>query len=349
MQERNYGIDLLRLVLMYMVCMMHTLGQGRILDGSAAGTAEYRAFWFLEIFSYCAVDGFAIISGYTAGNTPRKYSKIVDMWFQAFFYSFVLTIAFTLMGLNENPVTYDFIKSALPVTSGIFWYFTAYFALFFAIPFLNQRIFSMNELTAKKSFIGLFVLYSVLGIAGDPFELQWGYSALWLMVLYCMGALARQIKLFESRRAGVLILLWIACVVFTWAVHVFLGIEALTKYVSPPVLMCAILMVVLFSRLRLKGRILARLTPLVFGVYLFQLNPVIWNSVMKYAFLFVSSENIFIEVMDVCIFALSIFIVALSVEFVRIKLAQALKISRLSNFIVTKADKLIMKFVVFLK
>ena len=26
--ERNYGIDLLRLVLMYMVCMLHTLGQG---------------------------------------------------------------------------------------------------------------------------------------------------------------------------------------------------------------------------------------------------------------------------------------------------------------------------------
>ena len=31
--ERNYGIDLLRLVLMYMVCMLHTLGQGGTLRG----------------------------------------------------------------------------------------------------------------------------------------------------------------------------------------------------------------------------------------------------------------------------------------------------------------------------
>ena len=32
---RNHGIDLLRLVLMFMVCMLHTLGQGGILNASA--------------------------------------------------------------------------------------------------------------------------------------------------------------------------------------------------------------------------------------------------------------------------------------------------------------------------
>ena len=47
--ERNYGIDLLRLVLMYMVCMLHTLGQGGILGVCQAGTVEYKEFWFLEI------------------------------------------------------------------------------------------------------------------------------------------------------------------------------------------------------------------------------------------------------------------------------------------------------------
>lgn len=38
--ERNYGIDLLRLVLMYMVCILHTLGQGGILEACEPGTAE---------------------------------------------------------------------------------------------------------------------------------------------------------------------------------------------------------------------------------------------------------------------------------------------------------------------
>ena len=87
---RNYGIDLLRLVLMFMVCMLHTLGQGGVLYASVDGTIGYKAYWFLEILSYCAVDGFAIVSGYVASNRPRKYEKLVNMWFQAFFYSFII-------------------------------------------------------------------------------------------------------------------------------------------------------------------------------------------------------------------------------------------------------------------
>lgn len=34
MEERNYGIDLLRIVSMMMVVLLHVLGQGGILDGS---------------------------------------------------------------------------------------------------------------------------------------------------------------------------------------------------------------------------------------------------------------------------------------------------------------------------
>lgn len=99
---RNHGIDLLRLALMFMVCMLHTLGQGGILNASAEGTNAYRAYWFLEILSYCAVDGFAVISGYAASNRPRKYDKIVNMWFQAFFYSFILTGVLTVIGISDS-------------------------------------------------------------------------------------------------------------------------------------------------------------------------------------------------------------------------------------------------------
>ena len=93
-KERNYGIDLLRIVLMYMVCILHTLGQGGILDACADGTGRYKVFWFLEILSYCAVDGFALISGYMATDQPSKFEKLVDMWFQAFFYSFIIKCYF---------------------------------------------------------------------------------------------------------------------------------------------------------------------------------------------------------------------------------------------------------------
>ena len=37
-KERNYGIDLLRLVLMFMVCILHTLKQGGVLEACEAGS-----------------------------------------------------------------------------------------------------------------------------------------------------------------------------------------------------------------------------------------------------------------------------------------------------------------------
>ena len=87
-KDRNYGIDLLRLVLMYMVCILHVLGHGGVLNAVTPGTAKYIVYWLLEIISYCAVDAFALISGYTSKLQPhQKYDKIVNMWFQVFFYS----------------------------------------------------------------------------------------------------------------------------------------------------------------------------------------------------------------------------------------------------------------------
>ncbi len=276
--KRNYGIDLLRLVLMYMVCMLHTLGQGGILRACEPGTAKYGVFWFMEILAYCAVDGFAIISGYTAADKPRKFEKLADMWFQVFFYSFIVTAILTAAGLNPDWSVKELVKCALPVTFGTFWYFTAFFALFFAIPILNRFIFSVDEKTAKTTFVLLVVLFSCMEVLGGTFKTQGGYSALWLMVLYCIGALAKRGKIFEQKKSSALIAIWAACILAAWCVRVFLGSDRLTSYVSPTILVSGLIMVVLFSRLRPTGAIISKLSPLAFGIYLFQLSPVIWKN-----------------------------------------------------------------------
>lgn len=346
---RNYGIDLLRLVLMFMVCMLHTLGQGGVLNASIAGTSGYKVYWFLETLSYCAVDGFAIISGYVASNRPRKYEKLVDMWFQAFFYSFVMTAILTIVGINDIWTKTDIIKCALPVTFKSFWYFTAFFGLFFAIPLLNKFLFSISENAAKKALIIIVVLFSIMGTLSDPFISNNGYSAIWLMVLYSIGVLAKRIKLFETRRNIILIVWWALCVGLTWAVYVFLGIDRLVNYVSPTILVSGIIMVVLFSRIPIKGTIISKLSPLAFGIYLFQMNPVIWNSILKGAFAGIAKKPLFVGIPLVFVFSFVIFISGLVVELVRSELAKAFRIQKISTWIVAKADFALEKLFVFLK
>lgn len=351
--ERNYGLDLLRIVLMYMVCIMHTLACGGVLAACTEGTMPYKVFWLLEFLSYCAVDAFALLSGYTATGKMRKFEKLADMWFQAFFYSFVITAILTIAGLNPGWNVKDLVKAALPVTFGAFWYFTAFFALFFAIPVLNRFIFSVDEKAARCALVLLIALFSGIELLAGAFNTREGYSALWLMVLYCVGALAKQGKVFERKRSLTLAAAWIVCVlitwfVLTWFVHVFIGSRRLTSYVSPTIVASGLIMVILFSRLRPKGTVVKKLSPLVFGIYLFQLNPVIWTTYLQGRASFVAQAGVATGVGYMFIIAGGIFLSGLIVEFVRSRLAKIMRIPVLSQKIVALIQWVLQKVLIVL-
>ncbi|MCR5648942.1 MAG: acyltransferase, partial [Oscillospiraceae bacterium] len=62
--ERNHGVDLLRIVSMLMVVVLHILGQGGLLDAVSAPSLRHTLCWLLLAAAYCAVDCYAMISGY---------------------------------------------------------------------------------------------------------------------------------------------------------------------------------------------------------------------------------------------------------------------------------------------
>ena len=147
----------------------------------------HNILWFFEIAAYCAVDGFALISGYTANDKPRRYEKLAEMWFQVFFYSFLLTIVLTVTRLNPGWTLKDLIKDALPATSGVFWYFSAYFALFIVTPALNKFLFALDEHGIRVALLITVFLFSFMERPCGAFKMEGGYSAAWLAVLYSIG------------------------------------------------------------------------------------------------------------------------------------------------------------------
>ena len=342
-QERNYGIDLLRMLLMYMVCLLHILGQGGILKACEVGSVRYAMFWFMEVCAYCAVDGFAMISGYTASNRPNQYSKLVGMWFQAWFYSFVLTVILQAAGVGNPLKTKDYLKLLVPVMSGSFWYFTAYFALFLALPALNGFIFSLDEKQSRKAFIVLLFLFSLTALHNEAFETNRGYSPLWLMVLYCMGAFAKRSHLFEKKHTVLLMF----CLLFNSLLSLghFLTYEKrlLISYVSPTIVLNGVILVVLFSRLRLKGTVIRKISPLVFGVYLFQMNRVVWGTVLKGSVVFAAEQSLIRGAATAVAYAMLLFTVGIAVEWVRSSLEKLFKMNRVYQAIAAGIDKLLDK------
>lgn len=141
--------------------MLHTLRNGGVLNACQIGTLPYKIFWLIETLAYCAVDGFGIISGYVLTEKLCKYEKMVEMWFQVLFYSLIVTLLFTIMGLNSSCNREDIIRYMFPVTYGVFWYFTAYVVVFFATPILNKFILSADETVVKKDLLSLSFYFPV--------------------------------------------------------------------------------------------------------------------------------------------------------------------------------------------
>ena len=83
--EKNYGIEWLRILSMYMVAVLHTLGQGGILGSFKQGDLSFSIAWFLETAAFGAVDCFALISGYVDITHIFAIKRVCAFGFRHFF------------------------------------------------------------------------------------------------------------------------------------------------------------------------------------------------------------------------------------------------------------------------
>ena len=334
--SRNYGIDLLRIISMFGVCILHTLGKGLNIDSFEMNQTGYSLFWTLEILAYNSVDVFALISGYTAKNEKKNYEKIVKMWFQVFFYSFILSVILSLTGILPSKLeTLDYIRYMFPLTCGIYWYFTSYFLLFIISPFINKIIFELDEKTCRRIFVLIFFFFVSLGFFFDSFKTEDGYSPIWLIGLYCLGLLAKRIKLLGKTDTSLLIVLGITLITITIVSKVILDSDLIVSYISPFLVSYAIIEVIVFSRIKLNGNGLLKITPFVFGVYLFHLNPVVWDNISLIKYLPYIQSNILYGCAIVIIYALSLFLIGLVIDYIRNMLFKLIKINTISKKIIS--------------
>ena len=116
--QRNYGIDLLRLVAAFYVIILHTINQGGIYEATADYSYQNLISRMLLIVSYCAVNIFGLISGYVGYREPLKktsYAGYLPLWLTVVFYG--VMYAGVYMILLPGTFTYkEIIKAALPVT-----------------------------------------------------------------------------------------------------------------------------------------------------------------------------------------------------------------------------------------
>lgn len=298
MNNRKYGIDLLRIISMMMIIMLHTLSRSQLLSSLEIKT-RYEIAWFIEIVCYCAVDCFVLISGYVGINSRFKLSRVLTLWVQVVFYNSIFEIVYQITSGNFSII--NILRSLMPVSQEAYWFFTCYFVLCFFMPFINKVIRNQSHkenLILMGALLGIFsflpmVINSPLPIVGnrgsDIFSTKGGYSVIWFGVLYACGAIIRMRLTNYKKKLKAkcwLVLFWVNTLV-TWGIW-SIGemmpreskLEFIVSYTAPFVVGAAMSLLFAFDDMQFTkpiNKVIGFFAPGTFGVYLIHSNKHVYT------------------------------------------------------------------------
>lgn len=356
--NRNHGIDLLRNISMIMITVLHVLGHGGVLESVVPLSIKYGVVWFVELLAYCAVNVYAIISGYVGYGKNQRFSRLIQLHMQVLFYTLVTTLAF--IALDREAVSMRIVVSAFfPVAFNVYWYYSAYFCLFFFMPFINLAVEKFPKDILKRLLLFLLLIFSLLPtvLSSDYGMTAGGRSALWLFIMYTLGAYIRKYDVEETDRVqNKLLGGYLGCVIVTWSSKLileyvttimfgkpFLG-NYLLGYTSPTIVFAAIFLVLFFSRAKVDRkliRISSFFSPLTFGVYLLQEEPLVRQNFIYNRFGWIGESSTILIPFIVVGIAMTIWLVSSFVEKGRILIFKKMKVPFLCAWLEKRLNKLL--------
>lgn len=355
--ERNYGIDLLRLLSMFSIVLLHVLGEGGIGQAVAPYSKNYYGYLSIRFLNEFAVDAYGMISGYVMYRSRPKFSRLMVLWLEVLFYSAGLSVLFILFDRASVPVARaECYRMMLPISSGRYWYMSCYFCLFLLIPVLNAGLEKLSKGEILRTLTGLFVLICVFGSLNisrkDPFGMNYGFSTAWLCVLYLAGGACRKYGLHTRVRVWQALAGIAVCVVSTvlfktwmdqnrWRLPYTLD-WMLMSNVSVTYTLTAFFMLMLFVRIRpgkTAQKVIALLSPASLGVYLIHVHPLVWSRFMTGRFAFLAGDPWMLMLLKAVAIAAGIFALCLAIDLCRILLFRLFRVEHLCKSIVRRLEK----------
>ena len=356
MAKRNFGIDLLKIISMFMIVNLHVIGHGGLAGGTQQVTGEFVVVWTWETIMYCAVNCYAIVSGFVAYGKDRKWGSTINLWVQTFFYSVGIPVLLLLTGVYDGGGLKSIVKCFFPLSTERYWYFTAYVGMLLFAPLLNRVVDVMEKKELRNALV---ITTLVLGLPttifySDPFHVEYGCSALWLMLMYLIGAYIKKYGTANIPKRKFIVGFWVAialnCVVkfSVQFVATKLGIALSNSYMNanvvPTIVIAAICLVCYFKDVDIKSTLAQKLcvgaSALTYGVFLFHVHPFMINATLLDRFLWILDYPIWAMIPIIIGCSIVIFVASLLVEWCRKSLFSLLRIDRFGPFVEKQCKKL---------
>lgn len=354
--ERNYGIDLLKIVSMFMVVILHILGHGGVLESALDLTINDTVAWLIKILCMCAVNLFALTTGYLCIDRKFKYKNTFNLWVLTFFYSVLFTLIFK--GLNLIGI----IKAMFPVSNNVWWYFSAYFCFILFTPFINNYLNSTKESDHRKLIYVILFIMCIIGLisrvfGSDVVNVDMGYSPIWLMSLYIIGAYVKRYDFKLKNRSKILYILiyFLSTLIALLSRILIIRVPILSQYFnnsflieynSFPIVINSFALFLLFLKINVKEcfkKPLSFLAGLSFSVYLIHFHKSMRNVMINNLYVHFVGMPVYQMVFMILFTAVVIYVVCTTIDVIRYYLFKFLRVEKLGCWVDEKIVSLLTK------
>lgn len=351
-EKRNYGISLLKIYAFFGMLVLHCLGHGGILEHAVINSSQYKMSWLLEIITYPAVDIFALISGYIYyqnEKVKKVLSNVFKLWVTIVFYGLLITLLFDVF--SKLPIEFnDYLINIFPITNNLYWYFTAYVGLAVLMPVLVKGLENIDDSKAKKLFWIIIIVYSVFDRLVNRFCLYRGYSVIWLILLFILGALIKKCNIGKNITNIKATILIIVLFIITYLYKIYgpefmlfdiqINKDLFVDYTSITILFSAILLLIIFARFSFgdkMSKIINSVSLSAFYVYIINENKIIRDDFIVGLFSKIANDS-FIKIFAYVIgFSIAFFILSIIIDKIRLFIFDKLGINKL----ISKSSKII--------
>ena len=357
MKVRQSNFELMRIISMFMIIIWHIF-----LYAVPIQNVNDNIKFIFNIFKSLTivhVNSFVLLSGYFQCKSTFKFSKLLKLIDEVWFYKVIIFLLFVLLGIVSADVI-NIYRNFFPLDLDSYWFIRIYILLYIFSPFLNIVINSISKRNYRLLLIVMFFLFSFLSTVTnqDAFTASTvnnGFSIISFIFLYFTGAYFRiypidntylgrkySKKLFQLGFIFLFFLLAFFNFTLYETFNQLSGFGKLTEYFSriftfsfdkydnPLVVLGSICYFRIFYFMHFKNKIINRISSTSFGIYLIHENIYVRKYIYK-IFRFpkiVLSNKIFIHIFAV---ALIIFIICFIIDLVRqflFKIIENLKISK---------------------
>ena len=268
-KERQSNIELLRIIIMFMVVVLHFVGHNALSSDQTFHLTDRN--WIsaniLESMSVCAVDCFVLISGYFTIKFSLR--KVVLFLLPIAFYELVLSVIF-----------YNFYHT-ISFTPFNYWFVKPYFLLILIAPFFNAGLSALGKV--KTAFFCIVCI--VLSYCNTPLSDGAGKTFQVFILLYAIGYyLGHYMKFDVSKKVWLRMFEASSALIFIETLVLELlgrysGVRSVSyNYNSIFVIAAAVSLLMFFSKLSIKSRFINWVGSSTFFVYIISENKNMYMS-----------------------------------------------------------------------